>query len=92
MIRKRKEITVNTAHRSNLLEICHRFTKNKAAMIGLIMLIIIVGFSVCADLIVPYDVAVTNTFWARTSSDEMFGRESCMDRERHCPLRFFVPC
>ena len=29
-------------------------------MIGLIMLIIIVGFSVCADLIVPYDVAVTN--------------------------------
>ncbi len=62
MLFKRKEKLANASvgHRSNLLEIGHRYTKNKAAMLGLIMLLIIIAFSVCADLIVPYEVAVTN--------------------------------
>ena len=60
MKRKENKANASIGHRSNLLEICHRFTKNKAAMLGLIMLLIIITLSICADLIVPYEVAVTN--------------------------------
>ena len=36
-------------------EFWRRFRKNKTAVLGLIILTIIVGTALCADLIVPYD-------------------------------------
>lgn len=44
----------------NLKEIWRRFVKNKAAVVGLVIVVIFVAVAVFADLIVPYEVAVTN--------------------------------
>lgn len=40
---------------AQLKEFWRRFKKNKTAVIGLVILIIIIGTAICADLIVPYE-------------------------------------
>ena len=42
-------------------EIWRRFCKNKAAVIGLIILTVIVLLAVCADLIVPYEKVIAQS-------------------------------
>jgi peptide/nickel transport system permease protein len=43
---------------SQAYEIWRRFKKNRGAVIGLVLLVIILLLLLCADLIVPYDVAI----------------------------------
>ena len=39
---------------AQLSEFWRRFRKNKAAVLGLVLLVLIIGMAVFADLIVPY--------------------------------------
>ena len=47
-------------HRSNFGDICHRFAKNKTAMLGLIIIVIICVLMLISGFLVPYSDAVTN--------------------------------
>ncbi|MFR2966535.1 MAG: hypothetical protein ACLTK0_09225 [Anaerovoracaceae bacterium] len=42
---------------SQFKEICRRFVKSKSALIGLILFVAVTVLLLCADLIVPYDMA-----------------------------------
>ena len=44
---------------SQLKEIWRRMRKNKAAMVGLVIFLIFVAVALLADVIVPYDMAIT---------------------------------
>ena len=46
-------------------EVWYRFKKNKAAMLGLIILVVIVAIAVFADLIVPYSKCIEQDGGAR---------------------------
>ena len=41
-------------------EIWRRFRKNKTAMVGLVLVVILVGLAIFADVIVPYETATRN--------------------------------
>ena len=64
---------------SQVKEIWRRFRKNKGAMIGLIMLLIIVVALLCADIIVDYELAVTQDLARKNevpSAEHIFGLDS----------------
>ena len=44
--------------RASIAEFWRRYRKNKSAVVGLVILILIVGIAVCADLIVPYQKCI----------------------------------
>ena len=44
--------------RTQLAEFWRRYRKNKTAVIGLILLVLIVGMAIFADLIVPYEKCI----------------------------------
>lgn len=50
---------------SQTREIWRRFKKNKTAMLGLCLLVLVVGIAVFADLIIPYEKAVTQDIASR---------------------------
>ena len=52
-------------------EIWRRFRKSKGAVIGLILFIVIAGGLLAADLIVPYEKAVSQNFGARLAPPSM---------------------
>ena len=63
---------------SQAKEIWRRFRKSKTAMLGLVLLIIVVGIAVFADLIVPYEEAVTQNIAERLqgpSLQHLFGTD-----------------
>lgn len=45
--------------KSQIKEIWHRFKKNKLAMYGLIVLLLVIIMCLCADLIMPYEECIT---------------------------------
>ena len=47
-----------TKRNSQLPEIWRRYKKNKAAMVGLVILIFIILIAVFADVIVPYEKCI----------------------------------
>lgn len=70
--------------RSQLAGICHRFVKNKTAMIGLIMLAIIVILAVTAPLFVSYKgevvkqnirIRLQSPSWEHPFGTDQFGRD-----------------
>lgn len=54
--------------KSRFGEIWYRFRRNKIAMVGLVIFVSIVLMMLCADLIVPYDVTITNVILERNQS------------------------
>lgn len=67
----RSKNSVKRKKNSQLREIWRRFRKSKTAMLGLILLIIIVGIAIFADLIVPYDRAITQNIAERLQSPSL---------------------
>ncbi len=64
---------------SQFKEICRRFTKSKGAMLGLILFAAVTIMLLCADLIVPYDMAITQDVSMKNalpSSEHFFGCDS----------------
>ena len=64
---------------SQVKEIWRRFRKNKGAMVGLVMLLIIVVALLCANLIVDYDLAITQDLTRKNelpSAEHIFGLDS----------------
>lgn len=43
---------------AQLAEFWRRYRKNKTAVIGLVLLVLIIGMAICADLIVPYEKCI----------------------------------
>ena len=65
--------------KSQFLEFCRRFSKNKAALIGLILFLIILFFAVFADVFVNYDldaIAHSSDRLAAPSAEHIFGTDS----------------
>lgn len=63
---------------SQIKEIWRRYRKSKTAMLGLILLIIVLLMAICADLIVPYEMGVTNNPAIRLqgpSAEHWFGTD-----------------
>lgn len=63
---------------SQIKEIWRRYRKSKTAMLGLILLIIVLLMAICADLIVPYELGVTNNPAIRLqgpSAEHWFGTD-----------------
>lgn len=54
-IRMEVKVVVKSRKFAQVKEFWRRYKKNKTAVIGLIILIVIVGTAICADLIVPYE-------------------------------------
>lgn len=48
-------------------EVWYRFKKNKAAMLGLVILVVIVAIAVFADLLVPYSKCIEQDGGCKTS-------------------------
>ncbi len=64
--------------KSQFLEFCRRFSKNKAALIGLALFLIIFFFAVFADLFVDYDldaIAHSADRLASPSAEHLFGTD-----------------
>lgn len=69
---------IDVRRKSNLGEIWHRFTRNKAAVVALFVVLIIVLASVFADVIMPYDYTsqdYTNRF-AYPSLEHIMGTDN----------------
>lgn len=71
--------TVKKSKKNNQAkEIWRRFRKSKTAMLGLILLIFVVGIALFADLIVPYENAITQNIGIRLqapSAAHLFGTD-----------------
>lgn len=64
---------------SQFKETCRRFAKSKSAVIGMILFLIVAVLLLCADLLVPYDDAITiNTDLKnlKPCADHIFGCDS----------------
>ena len=64
---------------SQLKEIWRRMRKNKAAMVGLVIFLIFVAVALLADVIVPYDMAITQNGAERLlppSAEHWFGTDT----------------
>lgn len=69
----------NSKKNSQMKEIWRRFKKSKTAMLGLVLLILVVLMAVCADLIVPYEEAITQAPVDRLqgpSAEHWFGTDN----------------
>lgn len=69
----------NSKKNSQMKEIWRRFKKSKTAMLGLVLLILVVLMAVCADLIVPYEAAITQAPVDRLqgpSAEHWFGTDN----------------
>lgn len=69
----------NSKKNSQVKEIWRRFKKSKTAMLGLVLLILVVLMAVCADLIVPYEEAITQAPVDRLqgpSAEHWFGTDN----------------
>lgn len=74
-------MTTNITYKkqSQTKEIWRRFRKSKGAVIGLVLLIAVVVLLLCADLIVPYEVATTQNMQLKNqapSAEHIFGCDS----------------
>ncbi|MBQ8563164.1 MAG: ABC transporter permease [Firmicutes bacterium] len=74
-------MTTNITYKkqSQMKEIWRRFRKSKGAVIGLVLLIAVVVLLLCADLIVPYEVATTQNMQLKNqapSAEHIFGCDS----------------
>lgn len=63
-----KKVIKKSKKNSQGKEIWRRFRKSKTAMLGLVLLIFVVGIAVFADVIVPYETAVTQNVAERLQS------------------------
>ena len=54
-----KKVIKKSKKNSQAKEIWRRFRKSKTAMLGLVLLIFVVGIAIFADVIVPYETAIT---------------------------------
>ena len=74
----RKNIDGAGIKRSRWREIWRLFRKNRPAMIGLVLLILILLVSIFADVIVPYDRAldVSSDWLQPPSSEHPFGTDN----------------
>ena len=73
------DIKKTTKKKSQFGEIWHRFKKSKAAFAGLIIFCIILLVVILADVIVDYDVSITQNIPARLqhpSSEHIFGTDN----------------
>ena len=64
---------------SQLKEIWRRMRKNKAAMVGLVIFLIFIAVALLADVIVPYDMAITQNGAERLlppSAEHWFGTDT----------------
>ena len=64
-MRVQKQEIKKSKKNSQAKEIWRRYRKSKTAMLGLILLILVVGMAVFADLIVPYENAITQDIPSR---------------------------
>ena len=74
---KKQEIKKSKKN-SQAKEIWRRFRKSKTAMLGLVLLILVVGIAVFADVIVPYETAITQDIPSRLqgpSLQHLFGTD-----------------
>lgn len=73
------DVTLNkTRKNSQMKEIWRRYKKSKTAMLGLVLLVIVLLMAIFADLIVPYETAVTNHMENRMqapSAEHWFGTD-----------------
>ena len=65
MAEKTVDIKKTTKKKSQFGEVWHRFKKSKAAFAGLIIFALILLVVILADVIVDYDVSVTQNISAR---------------------------
>lgn len=73
-----KKIIKKSKKNSQGKEIWRRFRKSKTAMLGLVLLIFVVGIAIFADVIVPYETAVTQSVSERLqgpSAAHLFGTD-----------------
>ena len=74
-------VTLNKPKRnSQIKEVWRRYRKNKVAMLGLILLVLILLMAILADVIVPYDQAVLQDTANRLqgpSAEHWFGTDEC---------------
>lgn len=63
-----KKVIKKSKKNSQGKEIWRRFRKSKTAMLGLVLLIFVVGIAIFADVIVPYETAVTQNVAERLQS------------------------
>lgn len=74
-----KAVKIRIKKKSQAGDIWHRFLKNKTAVIGLIVFVVIVLAALFADLIVPYDKAITQNILERLqgpSAAHWFGTDN----------------
>lgn len=75
---EKSKVIKKSKKNSQVKEIWRRFKKSKTAMLGLGLLLFVVGIAVFADLIVPYEVAVTQNIPERfqgPSLQHLFGTD-----------------
>lgn len=73
-----KRVIKKSKKNSQGKEIWRRFRKSKTAMLGLVLLIFVVGIAIFADVIVPYETAVTQNVAERLqgpSAAHLFGTD-----------------
>lgn len=73
-----KKVIKKSKKNSQGKEIWRRFRKSKTAMLGLVLLIFVVGIAIFADVIVPYETAVTQNVAERLqgpSAAHLFGTD-----------------
>lgn len=73
-----KKVMKKSKKNSQGKEIWRRFRKSKTAMLGLVLLIFVVGIAIFADVIVPYETAVTQNVAERLqgpSAAHLFGTD-----------------
>lgn len=78
-ILQKQAVKTKSKKNSQVKEIWRRFRKSKTAMLGLILLILVVLMAVCADLIVPYEEAITQAPADRLqgpSAEHWFGTDN----------------
>lgn len=73
-----KKTNSNTKKNGQLHEVWRRYRKSKTAMLGLVLLILVIGIAIFADVICPYDAAITQNIADRfqsPSAQHLFGTD-----------------
>lgn len=68
---------MKTKHKSQFVEVLERLAKNKLAMLGLVIIILMVGAAIAAPLIAPYDYTTPDytQIYAKSSPEHLLGTD-----------------
>ena len=69
--------TSKRKHKSQLAEVMHRLAKNKLAMLGLIVIVLMILLAVAAPIVAPYDYATPNpsAIYKGPCAEHLFGTD-----------------